>query len=346
MHKTYRSGILIIFASFVFACSNDSTSDKISTPTGVKSKTETRKPVSIPPFNRDSAYTYVADQVAFGTRQPGSEGIENARKWMINTLKRFGAEVIEQKFDARFYTGETHASVNIIGKINPSHKNRIILAAHYDTRFMAEQDSDEARKNEPILGADDGASGVGVLMEIARLINDNPIDLGIDIVLFDAEDQGQRGNQPGSRKTWCIGSQYWSKTPHIRGYKANFGILLDMVGAKDATFNRENVKGEYRNADQVHDLYRNVWSLARAMGKGNHFLNRTVSWIIDDHYYVNTIAGITMIDIINKPPSDNIPFGLHWHTHNDNMDIIDKGTLGAVGQVVTAVLYRESTGAF
>lgn len=348
MHRTYRSGILIIFALILFSCGDDNTSeqDKTTTTTGVKPKVEKPKPVTVPPFNRDSAYTFVAAQVALGTRQPGSEGIKNARKWMISTLERFGAEVVEQKFDASFYTGETHASVNIIGKINPANPNRIALAAHYDTRFMAEQDSDEARKEQPILGADDGASGVGVLMEIARIVSENPVDLGIDIIFFDAEDQGKRGSQPGSQDTWCIGSQYWSRSPHTPGYKPNFGILLDMVGAKDATFNRENVQGIYRNADQVHDLYRKVWNLAKAMGKGNYFLNRTVSGIVDDHYYVNTIAGITMIDIINKPPSDDKSFGLHWHTHDDNMDVIDKGTLGAVGQVVTAVVYRESTGAF
>jgi hypothetical protein len=333
-----------MFALFVFACGDDSssTADTVET-TAAKPK---RKPVTVPAFNKDSAYAFVAAQVALGTRQPGSEGIKNARKWMISTLERFGAEVQEQKFNATFYTGESHPSVNIIGKINPSHENRVILAAHYDTRFMAEQDKDEAKKNQPILGADDGASGVGVLMELARILSEHPIDMGIDIVFFDAEDQGQRGNQPGSRDTWCIGSQYWSKIPHVKGYRADFGILLDMVGAKDATFNRENVKGVYRNADQVHTIYRNVWSLARAMGKGNYFIDRTVTGIIDDHYYVSTITGIPMIDIINKPPTENVPFGLHWHTHDDNMDIIDKRTLGAVGQVVTAVVYRASTGAF
>ena len=199
MHRIYRSGILIAFAFFVFSCGDDSASDQdtTTTTTAVKPKTEKRKPVTVPPFNRDSAYAFVAAQVAFGTRQPGSEGIKNARKWMISTLERFGAEVVEQKFDASFYTGETHASVNIIGKINPSNPNRVMLAAHYDTRFMAEQDDDEALKDKPILGADDGASGVGVLMEIARLLSEHPIDLGIDIVFFDAEDQGKRGSQPG-----------------------------------------------------------------------------------------------------------------------------------------------------
>jgi len=348
MYTRYRLGFLIVFALFLNSCGDDNTSEKdTATKPPLEIPTASKPiPVAIPPFNRDSAYRFVAEQVAFGTRQPGSDGIEKARKWMIAKLEGYGAEVHEQNFDAAFYTGETHASVNIIGKINPSHSNRIILAAHYDTRFMAEQDSDDLRKNDPIPGADDGASGIGVLLEIARVISENPIDLGIDFVFFDAEDQGQRGNEPGSQNTWCIGSQYWSKTPHINGYRANFGILLDMVGAKDATFNKENVKGIYRNADTVHELYRKVWNLAQAMGKGNYFVNRTVSGIIDDHYFVNTIAGIPMIDIINKPPSENIPFGLHWHTHNDNMSVIDKRTLGAVGQVVTAVIYRESGSGF
>ena len=263
---------------------------------------------------------------------------------MVDKLEKYGASVIEQDFTARFYTGQQVPSVNIIGQFNPDKSQRILLAAHYDTRFMAEEDADESRRDEPIDGADDGGSGVGVLLEIARLINDHPIDIGIDIVFFDAEDQGKRGD--GANETWCLGAQHWGLNTHKPGYKARFGILLDMVGAKNAFFNIENVAGLYPHASQVHSLYQKVWNLARAMGKGRHFQNRQISAIIDDHYFVNLLTGIPMIDIINKPPGNEAGFGDHWHTHNDNLDVIDKNTLGAVGQVVTAVIYRAATGNF
>lgn len=304
------------------------------------------KAVTIPAFERDSAYAYVARQVSFGPRNPGSEGIEECRQWIIGKLREFGADVHRQEFTARVYTGEEYASVNIIGSFNPGHTHRVLLAAHYDTRFMAEEDKDPEMQDDPILGADDGASGVGVLLEIARLIGENGIDIGVDFIFFDAEDQGKRGGESSSNETWCLGAQYWSRNPHVAGYAPKFGILLDMVGSKNAFFNRENVARVHPHADEIHDLYNRVWNLARAMGKGRYFQNRQISGIIDDHFFVNRDAGIPMIDIINKPPGAEDGFDDYWHTHNDDLDIIDKNTLGSVGQVVTAVVYREAAGKF
>ena len=346
MNYLIKGAAFALIVLFLAACSNDnSTSADAPLTTTTELKPEPRA-VTVPAFNRDSAYEYVAAQVALGPREPGSEAIAKCRDWMVAKLEGYGATVSRQKFDAAFYYGETHASENIIGAFNPDHPRRIILAAHYDTRFIAEEDDDVTLQDQPIDGADDGASGVGVLLEIARIISDNPIDIGVDIILFDAEDQGQRGNQQGSIETWCKGSQHWSRRPHVNNYKAEYGILLDMVGAEKAFFNKENVNGVVRHASDVHDLYRRVWNLAKGMGKGRYFQDRTIAGIVDDHYFVNTIAGIPMIDIINKPPDADQGFGPHWHTHDDNIDIINKNTLAAVGQVVTAVIYRESGFAF
>ena len=343
MNYYIKTAVLaVILAISIVACGDDnsSTGDS-STVTQAEPKPEPRS-VKVPAFNRDSAFHFVEAQVDFGPREPGSEAIKECRDWMVAKLEQYGAQVTRQEFNATFYYGETHPSENIIGSFNPDHPRRVILAAHYDTRFMAEEDNDPTMQDKPIDGADDGASGVGVLIEIARILSENPIDLGVDIIFFDAEDQGQRGNAQGSVETWCLGSQYWSRRPHVNGYDAEYGILLDMVGAEDAFFNKENVSGAVRHASDVHDLYRRVWSLAKSMGKGRYFQDRTISGIVDDHYFVNTIAGITMIDIINKPPSADVGFGPHWHTHDDDIDIINRNTLAAVGQVVTAVIYRES----
>lgn len=302
-----------------------------------------KKEVAIPMFDRDSAYAFIEQQLSFGPRNPGSEGIEQCRAWISGKLQGYGIQVVQQEFTARVYTGESYPSMNIIGQVNPGHGRRVILAAHYDTRFMAEEAEDPERRNEPIPGADDGGSGVAVLLEIARVISENPIDLGIDFIFFDAEDQGER---QGENETWCLGAQYWSSNLHKPGYRARYGILLDMVGAKNAFFNQENVSGLYPHAQQVHNLYAKVWNLAKAMGKGRYFQERRVQGIMDDHYFVNVNTGIPMIDIINKPLESTEGFGPHWHTHNDDIDIIDKNTLGAVGQVVTAVIYKESASTF
>ena len=340
--------LLVLLAAITITlsgCSDDNSSTSQSSgQTGTPAEAE--KPVVIPPFNRDSAYAYVERQVELGPRNPGSEGIAAVRDWMEEMLKGYGAVVVRQDFNARLYTGDSYPSENIIASFNPGHRRRVILAAHYDTRFIAEEDPDEAKREMPIDGADDGASGVGVLIEIARIISENPIDLGIDIIMFDAEDQGKRGDGANTTETWCLGSQHWSRNPHKQGYNAEYGILLDMVGSKAAFFNKENVGRLYPHSNQVHQLYNKVWSLARAMGKGRYFQNRTIEGIVDDHYFVNRDAGIPMIDIINKPPNSQAGFGEHWHTHGDNMSIIDKNTLGSVGQVVTAVIYREAAGKF
>jgi len=304
-------------------------------------------PVSIPSFNRDSAYAFVAAQLEFGPRNPGSPGIEACRDWIVDKLEGYGAEVIRQKFKAEIHDGSVFPSENLIGQFNPENRNRIVFAAHYDTRAIAEEDPDPAKRDQPIPGADDGGSGVGVLLEIARLLHEQKIDLGVDIIFFDVEDQGTRNSDADPDNTsWCIGSQYWSKNLHRSNYKPRFGILLDMVGSRNAFFNKENVANLYPHYKEVHTLYNKVWNLAAAMGKGRYFQNRTIGGIIDDHYFVNSIAGIPMIDIINKAPGNEQTFGAHWHTHGDDISVIDKNTLAAVGQVVTAVVYRTAGGTF
>ncbi len=327
------SAIFLVFMLSFGACKTDNN----------QSNTTVEAPpvkISIPAFNQDSAYHFVEKQVEFGPRVPGTKEHVACKDWMVKEFKRFGAEVIEQDFEANIFTGDVLASTNIIAQFNPAHKKRVILSAHWDSRMFAEEDKDANKVNDPILGADDGASGVGVLMEIARTISKNELDLGVDIVLFDAEDQGKRGpNEPITN--WCIGSQYWSKNKHKRNYKARYGILLDMVGSKNPRFGKDQVSREYAGLIQ-----QKVWDLARNMGYTDMFVDEFTGSLTDDHYFVNVIAGIPMIDIINQPKGSETGFMRHWHTHGDNMDIIDKRTLRVVGQVVTAVLYKESGNQF
>jgi glutaminyl-peptide cyclotransferase len=315
---------MILFAS----CQSDKNQQA-----GSSSGTVPESPVSIPAFNRDSALAYVVRQVEFGPRNPGSPGHAACKDWIVSKLRQFGADVEEQDFTADLYTGLSYTATNIIGRINPGQARRIVLAAHWDTRYIAERDTDTGRRQEPIAGADDGASGVAVLLEIARTIQANPVNLGIDLVFFDAEDQGDNN---GASETWCLGAQHWARNLGTQN-RAQYGILLDMVGARGATFPREGFSVNYANA-----VVEKVWSLAQSMGYGHYFVNERIGSLIDDHLFVNQIAGIPMIDIIHHTGQS---FGRHWHTHDDDINIIDRNTLRAVGQVVTALLYKESVGA-
>ncbi len=311
-------------------------------------ETEPVQKVKVPRFVQDSAYAYVAKQVSFGPRVVNSDGHKACKAWLVEKLRSFGAKVSEQNFQAKAYTGETLNGTNILASYNPDSRTRILLAAHWDTRHIADSPLSTERRNEPILGADDGASGVAVLLEIARQLNLNPLSIGVDIVLFDAEDYGEsnkeyttQAEQVAGIMTWALGSQHWAKN-FAGGIKPRYGILLDMVGAKGAYFPKEEYSRSF-----APGLVEKVWTLAKDMGFGDQFVDVNGGGVTDDHYFVNRITGIEMIDIINLPAeSKNKSFGDHWHTHHDNLDIIDPKVLKAVGQVVLAVVYNENNGDF
>lgn len=332
---------LLIGLSLVYACKSETKETTTNTTSSLNTPTIEAN------FNRDSAYAYVARQVEFGPRVVNSEGHQACKKWLVDQFKVFGATVIEQDFQAKAYTGETLNATNIIAQYNPSNPNRILLAAHWDTRHIADSPLSKERENEAILGADDGASGVGVLLELARQLQANPIGLGVDLVLFDAEDYGESGDEAKTeeestknRETWALGSQYWSKNLHRAGYKPRYGVLLDMVGARNARFPKEQYSKYF--APQVVE---NIWQLAGNLGYSNYFHNVDGGGVTDDHFFVNTIAKIPMVDIISLPiDSQNKGFGNHWHTHDDTMEVINKRTLKAVGQVLMELLVKEDAG--
>ncbi|MDR1780062.1 MAG: M28 family peptidase [Tannerella sp.] len=286
-----------------------------------------------PDFDADSAYSYVAAQVAFGPRVPNSGAHRQCADWLTGVLKRFGADIYVQETVLTAYNGDRLESRNIIGSYNPEQQKRVLLFAHWDSRPYSDRDA-ESNHYKPIDGADDGASGVGVLLEIARQISKSALSIGVDIIFFDAEDYGVpeflKENKPNS---WCLGSQFWAKNPHKINYKADFGILLDMVGSRDATFYKEGTS-VYRAAPFVE----RVWTTARNLGYGRFFINANGGTITDDHQYVISGRGIPCIDIINLVPESDHGFGKHWHTQNDTMENIDRATLKAVGQTVLEVV--------
>ncbi len=301
-----------------------------------------KRSVTVPSFSADSAYMFIEKQLAFGPRVPNSDAHKLCGDYLINKLEEYGAQVIVQNFTESSFDNKTLQLRNIIASYKPQAKKRILLAAHWDTRPFA--DKDTANFHTPIDGANDGASGVAVLLEIARKLSVQELPkVGIDIIFFDGEDYGEYegANAPSivdgkMRIWWCLGSQYWANNPHKERYSAYYGILLDMVGAKDAFFHQEGYSLQF-----APDLVKKIWNIGAELGYGNHFVFDRGGYITDDHVYVNKYRRIPCVDIIQYNPLNNSSFGDYWHTHNDNMSNVDKNTLKAVGQTLLEVLYRE-----
>lgn len=287
----------------------------------------------VPDFNADSAYHFIEQQVAMGPRNPGSQGHKRTREYLLKKLSKYASKrnVYPQNFSAEGYEGDTLNLTNIIAAFNTRSSDRIMLCAHWDTRPRADKDS--VNQTKPILGADDGGSGVGVLLELARLFSEHPPPIGVDIVLFDGEDYGKEGEL----SKYFLGSRYWSKNPPVKGYSPRFGILLDMVGGKGARFPKEEYSLLYAPA-----LVNEIWSIADNKGYGHLFLDKKGNAISDDHVIINRNLNIPTIDIIrHNTTKEGTQFAPYWHTHADNMEIISRETLNGVGTVLTELIYNR-----
>ncbi len=297
------------------------------------------KLVKVPEFNADTAYALVKQQVSFGPRIPNTKAHRETSDFIIRVLRLYGAKTVVQEFQASTYDGHNLLLRNIIASYNPEKRKRVLLATHWDTRPFSDKDPKE--KNKPFDGANDGASGVGVLLEIARHLSNAP-EIGVDLIFFDGEDWGEpdeAANQiqpsPGQDSWWCLGSQYWSTHKHTPSYQADYGILLDMVGGTESRFFQEGNSMVY-----APRIVEKVWGTASRMGYGSTFIRQKEDPIIDDHLFVNEKANIPMIDITPFEPGTGY-FGNFHHTQQDNMTLISRETLGIVGSVLMQVIYRE-----
>ena len=294
-----------------------------------------------PDFNADSAYAFTQAQCNFGPRDMNSKGHEECGAWIVAKFKGYGCKVTTQKADLKGYDGTTLKSTNIMAQYNPGATTRILLCAHWDSRPWADNDPDSTNWHKPILAANDAASGVAVMLEIARLLQKNalPSGFGVDFVCFDAEDWGTpqwEANQDASGDSWALGAQHFAANLP-QGYEARYGILLDMVGGMNAKFYKEGISNQY-----APEIVKKVWRAARQAGFGSYFPRQEGGMITDDHIPLNQKAGIPTIDIIPYyPDCQQSSFGPTWHTLADNMDNIDRNTLKAVGQTVIQVLFSE-----
>ncbi|MEM7374487.1 MAG: M28 family peptidase [Bacteroidota bacterium] len=284
--------------------------------------------ISYPAFSADTAYALIEKQLSFGPRVPNTQGHVDCAKWMQDKLTAYGAKVQVQEAVLRAYDGTQLNSKNIIASFNPDKVRRIMLSAHWDTRPVADQDS--VRRDEPIPGANDAGSGVAVLMELARLMQQQTPQVGVDLFFWDSEDYGN----PNVDNSYGLGAQHWARNKHNPAYLPMYGINLDMVGAKDAYFSREGLSMKY-----APKIVEKVWQTARRLGHDTYFKTHRSAPLTDDHRYVNEIAKIQMIDIIDQPNGQG--FFKHWHTHQDDIQAISKETLHAVGETMADVVYRE-----
>ena len=341
--KSCMTAFIAVFALILAGCNDEKSKEKKPT------VQDQKLAVTPPEFNSDSCLAVLKKQVDMGPRVPGSKAHQSCGDWLMKTLISRGAAVQEQKTSLQTFDGKTVPVRNIIASLQPEKKDRVMLCAHWDTRPFADKETESALRNKPIDGANDGASGVAVLLELARVMQIQSPTIGIDIALLDVEDSGAAENSPlksnevlnpGFLTSWCLGSQYWAKNPHRAGYRARFGILLDMVGAKDAHFNKEKYSTEV-----APDVVNLIWSTATQLGYSQYFRPDEVEGVIDDHVMISR-GGVRCIDIIDTRPTPNAmglggyTFGAYHHTHKDNFDIIDGATLKATGQTLLQVLYN------
>lgn len=283
---------------------------------------------TIPDFNADSAYLYLSTQVEAGPRVPNTEAHRKIGDYLSAELRRHGANVIEQKADLKAFDGTVLSARNIFGEFNPEKDDRLLLVAHYDCRPWADQDPDPRKQSAPVDGANDGASGVALLLEIARQISLQNPGKGIDFLFVDAEDWGTENNDD----SWAMGTRYFVNNPIKPGYSPSRVIVADMVGGKDAKF-----PIEYFSQQNSPDLTAKIWSCASKAGYGDYFPKRIGSAVTDDH--VEFIkAGIPAIDIIEY--HEDSGFDPDWHTSHDTIENIDRSTLKAVGATLLQYIYE------
>ena len=291
-------------------------------------------------FSADSAYTYIAQQLAFGARVPGTDAHEACGDWLVSELARHGAQVKSQHGTMTNYAGKPQAIRNIVALLEGNTAHAILLCAHWDCRPWSDEEELYENRFEPVMGANDGASGVGVILEMVRQLSirksKGEFVPSVQVVFFDCEDMGTPAHFTGSQRdhTWCLGSQLWAREYKKSVLNIQYGVLLDMVGDPSATFPREYFSMQYAG-----NYVERLWREASKLGYGRYFVQQATYYpITDDHYYVNTIAGIPCLDIIDYKMNTETGFAHWWHTQHDDIQNINKQTLQAVGETVLTTI--------
>lgn len=288
-------------------------------------------------FNTDSAMSFLKAQTDFGPRVPGSQAHTACGDYLARTLRRLGADtVIEQNVGAIAWNSDRLPLRNILARFGSRNDVKpVLLVAHWDSRPWADSENDPVEAAKPIDGANDGASGVAVLLETARLAGINGTLMPLEILLTDGEDYGSPTETGGSETTWCLGTQAWLSTqPYAGREKPRYAILLDMVGGSNARFHREYIS--QRMAPGIVDM---VWNAAASMGLADRFVNSEGGAVVDDHLFINR-AGIPAINIIENQNPQTGTFNPTWHTHDDTYENIDPVTITDTGRLVAKLTIK------
>ena len=283
---------------------------------------------NVPRFDEDHAFSYLVAQCDFGPRNPGSDGYYACLDYFIAELDQSANEIILQDFSYQEQRYNKRYNLeNIIARYNPDSEFQTVISAHWDTRPWADQEDLRQDRDQPIIGANDGASGVAILLELAKIMGENPPPIGVNLVFFDGEDLGV----PGENETYCQGSRFFAKNLPIP--RPDEAINLDMVGDKQLVLPIERYSLEYHPK-----LVRHLWDRAKDMGL-DAFIGRVDYAIYDDHIPLNEIAGIPSIDLIDfKYPNSYANF---WHTLNDIPENCSEESLGQVGDLMVDYIYNR-----
>ena len=282
----------------------------------------------MPTFDAQNAFKYLVEQCNFGPRNPGSEGHENTKNYILNITKALADSVIIQEFSFESALEKiSHQGFNIIARFNPLNKTQILIGAHWDTRPFADRDLNRANINKPILGANDGASGVAILLELSRIFAQHKPKIGVNLVFFDAEDSGISEQN----ESYCKGSIFFAKNLPIKNIKE--AVILDMVGDKELSLPIE------RNSLHFNpSLVRQLWDRAKKLNL-KAFKGVVGLSIYDDHVPLNQYANIPSIDIIDfRYPN---PFKNYWHTVDDIPENCSPESLEQVGILMVDYIFNR-----
>jgi len=281
---------------------------------------------AVPNFDKGNAFRYLVEQCEFGPRNPDSNGYKQCLDYLQKTLSGFADTIFVQPFVLDDLVNEkSYDLTNIIARFKVGDPQQLLIGAHWDTRPWADEDPDTEKRNDPIIGANDGASGVAVILELARILNASPPPIGITLVLFDGEDMGRSGTP----KSYAQGSLAFAKDLPIE--KPDEAIILDMIG--DAELHIPIERNSYR---QNRQLVKKLWSMAEELGL-DAFESRIVYTLYDDHVPLWVEAKIPAVDIIdfNYPNS----YANYWHTTQDLPENCSAESLGQVGTLLVHYIY-------
>ena len=272
-------------------------------------------------FDGESALRYAKAQLDFGTRIPGTPGAQRAGDWIIARMRERADTVVIQSWTQTLSDGRQLPLRNILAGFRPDLKDRVLYVTHWDTRPMSDEDEDPAKRHLPMPGANDGASGVGLLVAVGDALKKTPPAVGVDFLFVDGEDYGDFGHMTDV----LMGSTYFASHLPSPGYRPIFGVLWDMIGDRDLL-----IKREPNSVAQAPEVVQRVWDAAKQLGHDDVFVDQQTYPITDDHIPLLR-AGLRVIDVID------LEYPYH-HRPSDTLDKISAKSLSIVGDVAEALL--------